>query len=80
MSENFNDTALTVGVMGLGYVGLPLAVHFAEAGNDVIALDVDHLKIEAFGAVLHRGCGLIATGGCRRADLCVGALCEAREG
>jgi UDP-N-acetyl-D-glucosamine dehydrogenase len=49
MPENFNDAPLTVGVVGLGYVGLPLAVHFAEAGNDVIAVDVDHLKIEAIG-------------------------------
>jgi len=49
MSENFSDAALTVGVVGLGYVGLPLAVHFAEAGNDVIAVDVDYLKIEAIG-------------------------------
>jgi UDP-N-acetyl-D-glucosamine dehydrogenase len=37
----------TVGIIGLGYVGLPLAVAFAEEGCDVIALDVDHSKIEA---------------------------------
>ena len=28
---------MTVGVIGLGYVGLPLAVAFAEAGEDVVA-------------------------------------------
>jgi UDP-N-acetyl-D-glucosamine dehydrogenase len=27
---------MTVGVLGLGYVGLPLAVAFAEAGHEVI--------------------------------------------
>jgi UDP-N-acetyl-D-glucosamine dehydrogenase len=35
-----------VGVVGLGYVGLPLAVEFAEAGFDVIGLDVDPAKVE----------------------------------
>jgi UDP-N-acetyl-D-glucosamine dehydrogenase len=37
----------TVGVIGLGYVGLPLAVAFAGEGCDVIALDVDGRKIDA---------------------------------
>jgi UDP-N-acetyl-D-glucosamine dehydrogenase len=36
---------MTVGVIGLGYVGLPLAVAFAQEGNDVIAVDVDARKI-----------------------------------
>ena len=40
----------TVGVIGLGYVGLPLAVAFAEAGCDVVAVDVDARKIEALVA------------------------------
>jgi UDP-N-acetyl-D-glucosamine dehydrogenase len=38
---------MSVGVIGLGYVGLPLAVAFVEAGTDVIAVDVDEAKIEA---------------------------------
>jgi UDP-N-acetyl-D-glucosamine dehydrogenase len=33
--------------MGLGYVGLPLAVAFAEEGHDVIALDTDARKVDA---------------------------------
>jgi UDP-N-acetyl-D-glucosamine dehydrogenase len=41
---------MKVGIIGLGYVGLPLAVAFAEAGDDVIALDVDPLKISAVAA------------------------------
>jgi UDP-N-acetyl-D-glucosamine dehydrogenase len=36
---------VSIGIVGLGYVGLPLAVAFAEAGNDVIGVDVDHAKI-----------------------------------
>ena len=41
---------MKVGVVGLGYVGLPLTVAFAEADNDVIALDVDPLKVSAVTA------------------------------
>ena len=40
----------TVGVIGLGYVGLPLAVAFAREGCDVVAVDVDARKIEAITA------------------------------
>jgi UDP-N-acetyl-D-glucosamine dehydrogenase len=39
-----------VGVIGLGYVGLPLAVAFAEEGCEVIAVDSDARKIEAIEA------------------------------
>ncbi len=35
-----------VGIIGLGYVGLPIAVAFAEAGRDVVGLDTDPGKIE----------------------------------
>jgi UDP-N-acetyl-D-glucosamine dehydrogenase len=41
---------MEVGVIGLGYVGLPLAVAFAEAGHDVVCFDVDGAKIEALSA------------------------------
>jgi UDP-N-acetyl-D-glucosamine dehydrogenase len=40
----------TVGVIGLGYVGLPLAVAFAGEGCEVIAVDVDARKIESLVA------------------------------
>src|SRR5712692_1795570 len=33
-----------IGVIGLGYVGLPLAVEFARAGFDVTGFDVDNAK------------------------------------
>jgi len=38
---------MKVGVIGLGYVGLPLVVAFAEAGEDVVAVDLDTRKIQA---------------------------------
>src|SRR5579875_1056937 len=41
---------MAVGVIGLGYVGLPLAVAFAEAGQDVVAVDVDPRKVAALKA------------------------------
>ena len=37
----------TVGIIGLGYVGLPLAVAFAHEGCEVVAVDIDSRKIEA---------------------------------
>jgi UDP-N-acetyl-D-glucosamine dehydrogenase len=36
-----------VGIVGLGYVGLPIAVAFAETGREVIGLDTDPVKIDA---------------------------------
>jgi len=41
----------TVGVVGLGYVGLPLAVEFGNAGIRTIGIDVN----EARAAQLNRG-------------------------
>jgi UDP-N-acetyl-D-glucosamine dehydrogenase len=36
---------MSIGIVGLGYVGLPLAMEFAEAGTEVIGVDVDAQKI-----------------------------------
>jgi UDP-N-acetyl-D-glucosamine dehydrogenase len=36
-----------VGVIGLGYVGLPLALALAEKGFSVLGFDVDHRKVDA---------------------------------
>jgi UDP-N-acetyl-D-glucosamine dehydrogenase len=36
---------MTIGIVGMGYVGLPLAVAFAEAGQNVIGVDVDAQRI-----------------------------------
>jgi UDP-N-acetyl-D-glucosamine dehydrogenase len=36
---------MSIGIVGLGYVGLPLAMEFAEAGMDVIGVDVDAKKM-----------------------------------
>jgi UDP-N-acetyl-D-glucosamine dehydrogenase len=41
---------MRIGIIGLGYVGLPLAVAFAESGCDVVGVDVDQAKVEALNA------------------------------
>jgi UDP-N-acetyl-D-glucosamine dehydrogenase len=41
---------MSVGVIGVGYVGLPLAVAFAEAGESVVAVDIDERKVAAIKA------------------------------
>ena len=38
---------LKVAVVGLGYVGLPLAVRFAEIGFKVIGVDLDEKKVDS---------------------------------
>jgi UDP-N-acetyl-D-glucosamine dehydrogenase len=41
---------MKIGIVGLGYVGLPLAVAFAEAGNEVVGLDTDQRKVDGLNA------------------------------
>ena len=43
--ERFDSRRAVVGVVGLGYVGLPLAVVLAQAGYHVIGVDLDPEKI-----------------------------------
>ena len=38
---------MTIGIVGLGYVGLPLAVAFAEEGVEVVGVDLEARKVEA---------------------------------
>lgn len=39
-----------IGVIGLGYVGLPLAVEFGQAGFPVVGIDLDRRKCDAINA------------------------------
>lgn len=41
------DSNVTIGVVGLGYVGLPIALEFAMKGFDVVGVDVSEEKIKA---------------------------------
>ncbi len=42
--NSLSDRTATVGVIGLGYVGLPLAAACARAGFNVVGLDIDETK------------------------------------
>src|SRR5580658_1081742 len=44
------DRSAVVGVVGLGYVGLPLAVEFADAGFRVVGYDVSARVIDRISA------------------------------
>lgn len=45
MLKKINEKSITVGVVGLGYVGLPLAVEKAKAGFKTIGFDVQKEKV-----------------------------------
>ena len=44
--KKINDKSIKVGVVGLGYVGLPLAVEKAKAGFETIGFDVQAAKVD----------------------------------
>lgn len=46
--RKLGDKTARVGVLGMGYVGMPLAVVFAEAGYPVIGIDPDERKVAVF--------------------------------
>ncbi len=50
LMDKIQRRSARVGVIGLGYVGLPLAVAFAEAGFEVIGIDVDPGKVATLKA------------------------------
>jgi UDP-N-acetyl-D-glucosamine dehydrogenase len=41
---------MKIGIVGLGYVGLPLAVAFVEEGHEVVGVDTDYRKVAALSA------------------------------
>ncbi|MCH7963380.1 MAG: nucleotide sugar dehydrogenase [Bacteroidetes bacterium] len=44
--EKINNKKVKIGIIGLGYVGLPLGLEFAGKGFDVLGFDLDERKIE----------------------------------
>jgi UDP-N-acetyl-D-glucosamine dehydrogenase len=48
--DRIEGRSAVVGVIGLGYVGLPLALAFCEAGLKVVGFDIDRRKVEALNA------------------------------
>jgi len=51
LEQKIKDRSVKVGIIGLGYVGLPLAVEYAAKGFQVIGIDTDKTKV----AKINRG-------------------------
>ncbi len=47
LEEKIRTRTLRAGIVGLGYVGLPLAMEFAKAGVEVVGIDIDSKKVES---------------------------------
>src|SRR5438552_15223725 len=45
LSRKIESRTATLGVIGLGYVGLPLAVELAQAGFHVLGIDLDEARV-----------------------------------
>ena len=45
INKKIQNRTAKIGVIGLGYVGLPLAIEFFQAGFNVIGFDIDENKI-----------------------------------
>ena len=50
LREKIQQRQARVGVVGLGYVGLPLGIAFAQAGFPVVGVDIDARKVDAIQA------------------------------
>jgi UDP-N-acetyl-D-glucosamine dehydrogenase len=50
LARRIADRTARIGIVGLGYVGLPLAVEFARAGFRVVGIDVDDRKVRTVNA------------------------------
>ena len=48
--EKINSKSAVIGILGMGYVGLPLMLRYSEIGYKVLGFDVDQSKIDAMKA------------------------------
>ncbi len=46
--KKLQDKKARIGILGMGYVGMPLAVVFAQAGFNVLGIDPDRRKVDTF--------------------------------
>jgi len=46
LTSRLRDRSAVIGIIGLGYVGLPLTLRYAEAGFRVLGIDIDGAKVE----------------------------------
>src|SRR5260221_1822972 len=45
LAQRLEDRSARLAVIGLGYVGLPLAVELAQAGFEVVGIDIDEARV-----------------------------------
>jgi UDP-N-acetyl-D-glucosamine dehydrogenase len=71
IEAKINSGKEVVGILGLGYVGLPLAREFANAGVKVLGFDIDEAKVKTLNSgksilkhVPHAQVKAMVTGGC----------------
>src|SRR4030042_2214621 len=50
LQEGIENKTARIGVIGLGYVGLPVAVEFAKVGFEVVGFDLDESKVKSIRA------------------------------
>ncbi len=67
LEKKISEKKARVSILGLGYVGLPLAIRFAEAGFSVLGIDADEGKVQSLrdGVSYVRGISLPAIGSSR---------------
>ena len=58
--KKIENKTVRVGILGLGYVGLPLAMEFAHSGVNVIGFDIDDKKVK----ILNSGKSIIKNHTC----------------
>ena len=74
LEAKIRDKSASVGIIGLGYVGLPLAVAFAEAGYRVSGFDSEQRKVDS----VNRGLSYVAdVSNHRLSSVTAGGLLEA---
>ena len=57
LEQKLRDKTATVGIVGLGYVGLPLAIAFSQAGFKVLGFDIQPKRVDS----VNKGQSYIAT-------------------
>ncbi len=81
--DRIESREAVVGIVGLGYVGLPLALCFAEQGFTVIGFDTDAAKVEMLGRgesyIQHIGAKRVAAAAASKRLLATGDFSQASK-
>ena len=50
LAEKLKNRDAVIGIVGMGYVGQPLALRYTEVGYKTIGFDIDQTKVDALNA------------------------------